>query len=95
MIEKTRLSLSVRTSIYILQRLAYSYLNSGNYRTAFETLNQAWKVAVEREGLGVQRIITHDKGLVFLGMKSISEAEREKKSLKVLIHHCNSADVSP
>ena len=64
--------------------LAYLNLKSGNPEKALKECNDAWNIAVK--GSLWSKINTlHPKGLAYLGMKSINEAQRVADELKELI----------
>jgi len=65
--------------------LAYSYLKSGNPEKALEECNKAWNIASEEEMFGSQRAALLWKGLTYLEMKSVDEAQRTADELKELI----------
>jgi serine/threonine protein kinase/tetratricopeptide (TPR) repeat protein len=57
----------------------------GNIEEALKRLDTLWKRAVEDESLGSQRNTLYEKGLSYLEMKSINEAQREADKLKEMI----------
>jgi len=65
--------------------LGYMHLKSGNPEEALEEFNIAWRIAVEEENLSFQRGSLWSKGLVYLEMKSMKEAQRAAKVLKEMI----------
>ena len=65
--------------------LAYMYLKSGEPEKALEESNRAWSSAVKSENLAWQRQILHYKGLAYLEMNSVDEAQKTAGELKELI----------
>jgi tetratricopeptide (TPR) repeat protein len=66
--------------------LFLSYLEGrlGNPQKALDSLDEAWKTAVEDEDFSDQRLILHAKGLVYLEMGSAEKARDEADRLKTL-----------
>jgi len=65
--------------------LAYSYLKSGNPKETLEECNKAWSSYGEEDYLSGQRRALHYKGLAYLDMRSMNEAQRVADKLKELI----------
>ncbi|MFX0206261.1 MAG: protein kinase [Candidatus Hodarchaeota archaeon] len=65
--------------------LAYSYLKSGNPKQALDECNTAWSSFDEIEDLYSQRFTLHYKGLAYLEMGLLKEAQRAADELKVMI----------
>ena len=65
--------------------LAYMHLKSGNPEEALKECQKAWSSAVEAESPSWQRSALHYKGLTYLEMNSIDEAQRTADELKELI----------
>jgi len=65
--------------------LAGLYLESGKFKDALKELNQQWSIAVDEERLDWQRGVLHSKGLVYLEMKSMNEAQKTAEELKKMI----------
>ena len=65
--------------------LAYTYQKSENLEAALEEYNKAWISAVEAESLSRQRFALYAKGLAYLDMKSMTEAQRVAHELKEII----------
>jgi tetratricopeptide (TPR) repeat protein len=57
----------------------------GNYDRALELLERIWKSAVEDEAFGTQRSVLFNRGLTYLEMKSIDEAQKTADKLKKMI----------
>jgi tetratricopeptide (TPR) repeat protein len=66
-------------------KLAYLYLKLGKLEDALEECNKAWTYAVEAEEPEAQRYALSFKGLAYLEMNSLSEAQRTADELKKLI----------
>lgn len=65
-------------------KLAHIYLKIGKLEEALEECSKAWTEAVETEDMEAQRNVLHFKGLTYLEMKSMSEAQRAADELKKL-----------
>jgi len=63
---------------------AYLELKKGNPAKALEEINKALNIAVEDESSS-QRDVLHDKGLIYLELNSLNEAQKTADSLKELI----------
>ncbi len=66
-------------------RFAYIYLRSGILEKALKECNKAWSSAVETESLGGQWNALFFKGLTYVEMNSIDEAQRVADELKEMI----------
>jgi tetratricopeptide (TPR) repeat protein len=64
---------------------ARNYLILGNYERALKECDEAWDIAEEADYLSGQRRALYNKGLVFLEMKSMDEAQRAADDLKEMI----------
>jgi serine/threonine protein kinase/Tfp pilus assembly protein PilF len=64
---------------------ARHYLRSGNPEHALKECDEAWNIAEEADYLSGQRRALYSKGLVFLEMKSMDEAQRAAADLKEMI----------
>jgi tetratricopeptide (TPR) repeat protein len=84
-IELANKSGDMGTKSYYHRYLSYLHLSSGSPEKALEECNKAWKIAVEIEGLGLQRGALHLKGLIHLEMKSVDGAEKAANELKEMI----------
>jgi len=65
-------------------QLAYSHLKSGNPEEALKECQKAWSSAAEAESLSCQRRSLHYKGLTYLEMEAMDEAQRVADELKKL-----------
>jgi len=65
--------------------LAYMHQKTGNPESALEECNEALRSAEEEESLRWQRHALHFKGLAFLSMKSVDEAQKVEVDLKKLV----------
>jgi serine/threonine protein kinase/Flp pilus assembly protein TadD len=65
--------------------LAYLHLKSKNIQAALEQCNKALSTAVEAENLRWERRALHTKGITYLQMNSLDEAQRTARELKELI----------
>ncbi len=65
--------------------LAGGYLRSGKLEDALKEADQQWSNAVDEERLGWQRRALYSKGLVYLEMKSMNEAQKIADELKKMI----------
>lgn len=61
------------------------YLKSGEPEKALEECNKVWSSAVKSEYLSRQRQILHYKGLAYLEMDSVDEAQKTADELRMLI----------
>jgi len=66
-------------------QLAYRCLKSGNPEEALKECEKGWSSAVEAESIGEQRRALHYKGLTYLEMNSMDEAQTTADELKELI----------
>jgi tetratricopeptide (TPR) repeat protein len=64
--------------------LSYAELRLGNPSRAIKELDEVWENAVKEEDYGTQRETLRDRGIVFLEMGSIEQAEKTAKKLKKL-----------
>jgi serine/threonine protein kinase/predicted Zn-dependent protease len=64
---------------------ARGYLISGNYEEALKECDEAWESAIEANFIAGQRRALYIKGLVFLEMDSMKEAQKIANDLKVMI----------
>ena len=69
---------------YARCQLAYVYLKSGNPEKALDECRKAWAVAVGSDYLNYQRNILFLKGLTYLELKNIPEAEKAAEELKAV-----------
>ena len=67
--------------------LSYLYLRSGNPEDALIECNEALNSAIEWENLSMQRLALHMKGLSYVEMKSLDEAQKTADELKELIEN--------
>jgi serine/threonine protein kinase/Tfp pilus assembly protein PilF len=65
--------------------LGYIHLRLGSPKEALEEYKKAWDSAVEGERLNYQRAILHFRGLAYLEMKEIDEAQKAADELKEMI----------
>ncbi len=65
--------------------LGYAYLKSGNPELALKEFEASLSGYVEAESLSAQRFITYLKGVAYIEMKSIEQAEETAAELKTLI----------
>ncbi|MBA7672589.1 hypothetical protein ES703_80772 [subsurface metagenome] len=65
--------------------LGGAYLESGKPKEALKEADQQWSIAVDEERLDWQRRVLHFKGLVYLEMKSMNEAQKIADELKKMI----------
>jgi len=65
--------------------LGYIHLKSGSLKEALEEYKKAWDSAVEGERLSSQRAVLHFRGLAYLEMKAIDEAQKVADELKEMI----------
>jgi tetratricopeptide (TPR) repeat protein len=65
--------------------LGFLHSESGNPEMALEECEKAWNIAVKAELIPQQRTALHLKGLVFLKIGSIDEAQRTAVELKELV----------
>jgi len=65
--------------------LGYAYLESGNPELALKEFEASLSGYVEAESLGGQRLVSYLKGVAYLEMKSIEQAEETAAELKKLI----------
>ncbi|UCE22740.1 MAG: tetratricopeptide repeat protein, partial [Candidatus Aminicenantes bacterium] len=66
-------------------QLAHLFLKTGEFEKALKGFDKALEDAVKNERVSEQIRMMHQKGLAYLGMKSISDAQRTAKELKTLI----------
>jgi len=66
-------------------KLAYLYLKLRKFEDALEECNKSWTCAVEAEDLADQRNVLLFKGLIYLEMESLGEAQKTADELKKLI----------
>jgi serine/threonine protein kinase/Tfp pilus assembly protein PilF len=64
---------------------AYLYNSSGNPKKALEACDKAWDVALETDSSSGQRNSLWDKGLAYLALNSLDNAQRTAAELKALI----------
>jgi len=65
--------------------LGYIHLKSGNPKEALDEYKKAWDSAVEGERLNRQRAVLHFRGLAYLEMNAIDEAQKAADELKEII----------
>jgi len=65
--------------------LAYAHLKSGNFEEALKEYSNARSNAAEAGELSYERFALYGKGVTFLELKSIDEAQKTADELKVLI----------
>lgn len=65
--------------------LAYRYLKSGNPEDAMKECDEAWSLAVEVESPSWQRRVLFYRGLTYLELQSMEEAQRTADELEELI----------
>jgi serine/threonine protein kinase/predicted Zn-dependent protease len=65
--------------------LSYLYRKSGSYEKALKECEKVWIGAVEEDSVDHQRRALYEKGLAYLGMKSIDKAQQTAKKLKEMI----------
>ncbi len=63
----------------------YRYLKSGRFKEALKELQNAQEAAIQGESLFLQICSLHYKGIAYLEMKSMDEAQRAAAELKELI----------
>jgi len=63
----------------------YRYLKSGRFKEALKEFQNAWQAAIQGENLFLQICSLHYKGIAYLEMKSMDEAQRAAAELKELI----------
>jgi serine/threonine protein kinase/predicted Zn-dependent protease len=68
-------------------QLAHLFLKTGEFEEALKGFDRAFEDAVKNEGVSGQIRMMHQKGLAYLGMKSISDAQRIAEELKILIQN--------
>jgi tetratricopeptide (TPR) repeat protein len=64
---------------------ARHYLRSGNHKRALKECDEAWNIAKETDYLSGQRRALYNKGLVFVEMKAMDEAQRAADHLKEMV----------
>ena len=67
--------------------MAHLYLKTGEFEEALKGFDKALEDSVKNERVSEQIRLMHQKGLAYLGMKSISEAQRTAEELKILIRN--------
>ncbi len=65
--------------------LGYFHLRLGNSEKALEEFDKAWNIAVDQEQISSQRWALYWKGLAYLQMKSVDEAQCVASELRELI----------
>jgi len=65
--------------------LSYVYLKSGNPEEALKELDKVWSIAIKRESLSRQRFVLHVKGITYLKMGLMDEAQKAADELKDMI----------
>ena len=68
-------------------QLAHLFLKTGEFEKALRGFDKGLEDAVKNERVSGQINMMHHKGLAYLGMKSISDAQRTAKELKILIQN--------
>ena len=68
-------------------RLAHLFLKTGEFDKALRGFDKTLEDAVKNERVSGQILMMHHKGLAYLGMKSISDAQRTAEELKILIQN--------
>jgi tetratricopeptide (TPR) repeat protein len=66
-------------------QLAHLFLKTGEFEKALKGFDKALEDALKNERVSEQIRMMHQKGLAYLGMKSISDAQRTANELKTLI----------
>ena len=66
------------------RRQAYLVWQLGDRERALEQVNKLWEDAVEEEDLSMQRSLLVSKGLIYIDMNLIDEAQKVANELKVL-----------
>jgi len=83
-IERMREAGEKDNECYARSQLIYVYLKSGNPEKALDECGKAWAVAVGSDYLNYQRDILFLKGLTYLELKNIPEAEKVAEELKAV-----------
>ncbi len=65
--------------------LAHRYRSSQQPEKAIEECKKAWEITVENELLGLQKQVLFDKGLTYVELESLDEAQRTADELKKMI----------
>ena len=65
--------------------LAFFYMETGCFEKALEEYEKVWKISVELEDIGVQRMLYLNRGLAYLKMNKIDKALEDAAQLKNLI----------
>jgi len=68
-------------------QLAHLFLKTGEFEKALRGFDKALEDAVKNESVSGQILMMHQKGLAYLGMKSISDAQKTAEELKILIQN--------
>jgi tetratricopeptide (TPR) repeat protein len=68
-------------------QLAHLFLKTGEFDKALRGFDRTLEDAVKNERVRRQIHMMHHKGLAYLGMKSISDAQRTAEELKILIQN--------
>ncbi len=68
-------------------QLAHLFLKTGEFDNALRGFDKTLEDAVKNESVSGQILMMHHKGLAYLGMKSISDAQRTAEELKILIQN--------
>jgi len=83
-IEQMRAAGEKDNECYSRCQLAYVYLKSGDLEKALNECQKAWAVAVGSDYLNYQRNILFLKGLTYLELKNVPEAEKAAEELKAV-----------
>jgi serine/threonine protein kinase/Tfp pilus assembly protein PilF len=70
-----------------LQLLSYMHVKSGNIEEALEECNRELKTAVEEKELEMQIDAIHFKGIIYLEMNAMDEAQKTARELKQVIEN--------
>jgi tetratricopeptide (TPR) repeat protein len=83
-IEMTRQAGDRTLEVAARSSLGRVYLRSGNPGKALDEYHNALALAVELDSLGIQRMIAFSRGLAYLDLKNIPEAEKAAEDLKAV-----------
>ena len=65
--------------------LAHAHLRSENPEEALKELEKVWDISVEMDRLNWQRQTLEDKGMAYLEMKSVGQAQKKADELKMMV----------
>jgi len=68
-------------------QVAHLFLKTGEFDKALRGFDKTLEDAVKNERVSGQILMMHHKGLAYLGMKNISDAQRTAEELKILIQN--------